>query len=184
MILVLGIPGVGKTSLSRLVAQRLGLRHINYGDILLRFIKMERDDIRRTLPPETYRALQEKALEVLLSEKGNYILDTHALISTPFGFFPGIPLHHAKKLSPQAVVHVEATPEEIVKRRIKDVRRRGGGLEDLIDLHQNLSRAAALQISLTVGSPLFIVHNREGKLEEAVEEVVKALEPLVGKVGR
>lgn len=179
MILILGIPGVGKTSLSRLAAQKLRLRHINYGDLLTRIVKMERDDIRRTLDLETYRSLQEKVLDLLLSLKEDYILDTHALVSTPSGFFPGIPLDHARKLSPKLVVHVEATTDEIIKRRIRDTRKRGGGLEDLVDLHQSLSRTAALQISLTVGCPLFIVHNREGELERAADEVVRAVEKVI-----
>ena len=139
---VVGVPGVGKTTVIREALKWIKVREVNYGDVFLEVAKElygieNRDEIRRKLTADQYRVLHEKASEKIKEmAREPLILDTHALIALETGFMPGFPKFVLEKLPISLFVIIEADPEEIARRRARDPRNRGGGLEELVDLHQ------------------------------------------------
>jgi len=176
-MVVTGVPGVGKTSVMEGVAKEKGLSIVNYGTVMLEVAKKEglvedRDQIRK-LPVEVQRDVQEKAAQIIF-EMGNVIVDTHCTIKTPGGYYPGLPEWVLKKLKPDRIVLVEATVDEIARRRSKDEgrKREEEGIEGIKE-HQMINRYAAMAYSMLTGASVKIVFNHDGGLERAVKEVLE-----------
>ncbi len=188
ILLILGIPGVGKTTLlmeAMRIAKSSGVAivMVTFSDIMLRRAQGEglvshRDEMRK-LPPEIQLKLQKEAAGEIHSMAKNQIVlvDTHALIKVGLGaFLPGVPRAVAETLSPTQVIHIEAPPEDIASRRSKDKsdrRRDVDAVEDL-SLHLNLSRVASMVIAAQTGAYLRIINNREGELATTAQRLSEA----------
>ncbi|RLF33579.1 MAG: adenylate kinase, partial [Thermoplasmata archaeon] len=73
-------------------------------------------------------------------------------------------------------VIVEADPEEIYNRRIKDTsRNRDPDTIEKIDEHQQINRSIAMAYAALTGATVKIVSNHDNALEKAVEEVAPVL---------
>lgn len=71
---------------------------------------------------------------------------------------------------------IEAEPEEVVARRTSDVtRRRDEELLAEVVEHQQLNRAIAMAYAALVGATVKIVKNSNGKLSEAINDMINAL---------
>jgi len=179
IIVVAGVPGVGKTSVLEEASKRLGMNVVVFGTVMFEIAKerglvQHRDEIRK-LPSEVQRELQEEAAE-RIRKMENVIVDTHMLIKTPAGFLPGLPFSVLQKLSPSKIVLIEADPQEILRRRLKDATRvRDMESEADIRDHQMLNRMAAIVYGILSGAFVAIVHNKDGMLEKAVEDVVRII---------
>ncbi len=187
--MLLGIPGVGKTSLLQeafnIVKQSgQAITMVTYSDVMLRRAQSvglvsHRDQMRR-LPADVQLRLQREAAEEIasLGEDRIVMIDTHALIRIGEGaFLPGVPSLVSETLRPTQVVHIEASPKEIAERRSRDTSNRKRDREEIeeISLHLNLSRIAALVISTQTGAYLRIINNREGGLASAAKLLSDAL---------
>lgn len=175
LVIVTGVPGVGKTTvLTAAIAEckNRGLRvsHVNYGDVMFKSAKAkglvkERDQMR-TLPIKVQVELQLAAAKKILSmvEDGNVILDTHMFIRTPSGYMPGIPYWVAESLTPDSIVLIEADPAEIRRRRQKDaaIRLREVDSTTKVAEHQMVSSAGAAALAVMIGCTIAIAENREG----------------------
>jgi adenylate kinase len=81
-----------------------------------------------------------------------------------------------EELKPTQIVLVEALPEEIQRRRVSDTTRaRDEDTPEQIALHQEMNRAAAMAYAMLTGATVLIVENHDNRLEEAVEQLVKAM---------
>ncbi|HDJ27064.1 MAG TPA: adenylate kinase [Aciduliprofundum sp.] len=176
---VTGVPGVGKTTVMNIVAERSGYRIVNFGDLMLeiareRGLVSHRDEIRR-LPMEVQRALQMEAGE-RIGKMADVLVDTHMTIKTPFGYLPGLPEWVLKAISPGLLIIIEASPEEILARRVRDSTRMREA-EELrsIEEHQMVNRMAAFAYAALTGAFVLMVENREGKPEEAAERILEVL---------
>ncbi len=176
-IVVAGVPGVGKTTVLEEASKKLGMRIVVFGTVMFEIAKERglvdhRDEIRK-LPSHVQREIQEEAAS-RIREMGEVIVDTHMLIKTPAGFLPGLPFSVLQKLSPGKIILIEADPEEIAKRRAKDKSRERDveSVED-IKMHQELNRVAAICYGILSGAFVGVVKNREGKISEAVDELVQ-----------
>ncbi len=126
---VLGIPGVGKTTVVQRAASSLkGGRLVNFGTVMfseamkLRWIK-HRDELRK-LPVGKQRRLQRIAARTISRMKGDVLfVDTHLFIRTPEGFWPGLPFEVARALKPTHLVLVEASSHDVFARRSRDATR-------------------------------------------------------------
>ena len=123
VIVVTGIPGVGKTTVMKKAAEGMDIQFVTFGTVMVEIAKetglvKDRDDMRK-LTLEQQKSLQIKSAEKDAS-MGNVILDTHCTVKTPKGYMPGLPEWVIKKISPTAIVLVEADPEEIFNRRAKN----------------------------------------------------------------
>ncbi len=175
MIIAMGLPGAGKTTV--LKGLKTGYKILNYGDLMLEIEKEEfgikdRDDMRK-LPIEKQKKAQKMVYEKLSKMQGKIILDTHCSVSTPSGFFPGLPLDYLKMLKVDALVLITADVEEVAKRRKGDPTR----IRDVDDiaLHDQMNKSYLATYSAATGAPAVIIVNREGKVEEAVAQLQKIL---------
>ena len=179
VIVVTGIPGVGKTTVMKQAAEGLDIKFVTFGSVMIDIAKemglvKDRDEMRK-LTLEQQKDLQIHSAEKVAS-MGDVILDTHCTVKTPKGYMPGLPEWVLKKLKPTAIVVVEADSKEIFNRRAKDVtRNRDPDSEEEIAEHQQINRAAAMSYATLTGATVKIVFNHDG----AIDEAVKQAEPVV-----
>jgi adenylate kinase len=180
IIVVTGIPGVGKTTVMKSAAEGMDIKFVTFGTVMVEIAKeiglaKDRDDMRK-LSLEQQKELQIKSAEKIASMK-NVIVDTHCTIKTPKGYLPGLPEWVIKKLNPTAIVVVEADPEEIYNRRANDpTRSRDPDSKEQIAEHQQINRAAAMAYAALSGSTVKIVFNHDNAIDAAVKEVAPVLE--------
>jgi adenylate kinase len=182
-VIVVGIPGVGKTTVVQGVVSGLpGTKLVTFGTLMfqaaksLKWVK-DRDEMRK-MPVERQKRLQKMAATRIASMKGKTILvDTHLFIRTPEGFWPGLPFEVVRAMKPTHLVLIIATPEEIAMRRSADPTRARDevtveGLREEIEIARSF-----LTVSSTLtGAPMLIVRNEQGKAEEVSKSIVRMLE--------
>ncbi|MGQ4892327.1 MAG: adenylate kinase [Candidatus Njordarchaeia archaeon] len=196
VVIAVGIPGVGKTSvinsaLELAKSKGLGVKVVNFGDVMVeQAVKLgliasasERDKMRKLSLADQLR-LQKSAAEHIYNmsqESGDVVIvDTHVFIRTPSTFLPGIPKYILDALKPRGIIVIEASPEEVLGRRAKDADVRDRDVESVstISLHQDLTLFGAAAVSIYSGANLTVIDNDEGKLKEAAEKFLKAIESM------
>ena len=184
-VVIVGIPGVGKTSLVtklvELITQQnktVGVH--SFGTVMLEEAKKngvkDRDELR-TLPVEKQKELQRLAAEKLASLNDDVIfVDTHAFISTKAGFYPGLPNHVIQIIEPTNFIAITASPDEIHNRRIKDETRNRDTIS-IEEIKKELAVQDAMLSSCSVlsGSPMKVIFNHEGNIEEAAKNVIDTI---------
>ena len=184
-IVIVGIPGVGKTTVVTKVFEILNSKNksvsvISFGNLMfeeaLQYGIKDRDDLRK-LSISQQQDLQKKAAERIAKLNDNVIIiDTHAFITTPAGFYPGLPDYVIKIIKPSNFISISARPEVIFNRRKQDeTRHRDVVSIDLIKKELAVQDAMLSSCSVLSGSPLKTILNDEGKVEEAAMNVIKAI---------
>ena len=184
-VIIVGIPGVGKTSLVTKVVELIKQKNKttsvhSYGTVMLELAKSfgvkDRDELR-TLPVEKQKELQRLAAEKLASLNYDVIfVDTHAFISTKAGFYPGLPNHVIQIIEPTNFIAITASPNEIHNRRIKDETRNRDTIS-IEEIKKELAVQDAMLSSCSVlsGSPMKVIFNHEGNIEEAANNVIETI---------
>jgi len=184
-VVIVGIPGVGKTSLvTRIVEllngdeQRASVH--SYGTVMMDEAEKsevsDRDNLRR-LPVSQQKELQKQAAQKIAELTDDVVfIDTHAFISTKEGFYPGLPNHVIQILEPTHFIAISARPEEIYNRRMKDDTRN----RDKISIEAIKKELAVQDAMLSIcsvlsGSPMKVILNNEGKIDEAARNVIEAI---------
>ena len=191
VVMITGIPGVGKSTITRLALKktRAKFRLVNFGDLMFdeavkAGLVKHRDEMRK-LDHKVQKELQMKAARriVEMAKTEPILIDTHATIRTPVGYLLGFPREVIEVINPNFIVIIEATPSEILGRRLRDLKRdRDVETEEQIERHQDLNRAAAVSYAMHSNALIKIIENHEDKgLEEAVHELVKVLDLAVGE---
>ncbi|MCS7098919.1 MAG: adenylate kinase [Sulfolobales archaeon] len=195
-VVVVGIPGVGKSTVLSiavkiLVEKGYTVKLVNFGDYMLSYLKKlgetdARDQIRR-LRLATQLVAQEAAakairrdLEALSGDRSVGIVDTHAVIRTSLGYWPGLPLAVLGELRPSVIVVIEASPEEVLERQRRDVSRYRKDLMSIEFVEEllQINRYYAIASSVISGAALRFIRNSEGLAERAAEELVKVVEEI------
>ncbi|MEM4389821.1 MAG: adenylate kinase [Candidatus Micrarchaeia archaeon] len=177
MIIVMGEPGAGKTTvLSASLKYLPGWKTVVYGDLMFDIARKmgiaRKDDIRKQ-PISIQKKIQEKVARALARERGKLILDTHCSILTPEGYIPGLPFSLLKKLKVERLVYISAPIEHIMARRQRDTSRaRDIQSREALEEHALLNRAFLCAYSAFTGAPVSIILNEDGALEKAVERFV------------
>ena len=185
LVVIVGIPGVGKTTLVTRVVEVLRGRGktvtvVSFGSAMLdeaRKRGVADRDMLRKLPLAEQRALQTTAALAIASLSEEYVVvDTHAFIKTPAGYYPGLPAHVIEALRPSNLISVHARPEEIYNRRVSDATRNRDrvSIDDIkneLAFHQSMISAC----SVISGSPVQAVLNSHGAVDEAAETVIRAV---------
>ena len=184
-VIVVGVPGVGKTSVINNAAERLNQSQSTtlvmvFGSIMLDEAKklgiIDRDEMRK-LSINTQRQLQEMAANSISGVRSvNIIIDTHLFINTIEGRYPGMPRNLLDILSPTHLIMISAAPEEIFARRMDD----GTRNRDLISMDsiKNDLEVATIMVatsSVLTGAPFKIIFNHKDKLDDAVNELVEVI---------
>jgi len=179
VIVVTGIPGVGKTTVMKKAAEGMDIQFVTFGTVMSEIaietgLVKDRDEMRK-LSLDQQKELQIKSAEKIASME-NVILDTHCTVKTPKGYMPGLPEWVIKKLNPTAIVVVEADPEEIYNRRAGDAsRNRDPDTKEQINEHQMVNRAVAMAYAALSGATVKIVFNHDNAIAAAVEQAAPVL---------
>jgi len=185
-VIIVGIPGVGKSTLVTKIVEILNSKQksvsVNsFGSIMFEEAQKNgiknRDDLRK-LSMEEQQNLQKKAAEKIAKlEDDLVIIDTHTFINTSAGFYPGLPNNVLEIIKPSNFISVYARPEEIYNRRMKDTTRQRDVVSiDNIKKEMAISDAMLSSCAVFSGSPMKPVFNTEGKVEEAANTVISAIE--------
>ena len=195
-LIVTGVPGVGKTTVLGevdIMLSREDVPHmvVNFGDYMFREASRSgwvrhRDEMRH-LPLRRQLQLQEMAARAIrlhaeksIPSEGVLLIDTHAVVKTSTGYWPGLPENVVKELRPDSIVLIEAPPEVIFERQQRDrARKRSdiGGVEGIRDLLA-IARQAAMSSAALVAASVYIVENVEGRPEEAAAKIVELAKKL------
>jgi adenylate kinase len=182
---MIGIPGVGKTTLLSKIVKILtdnkkNVSRISFGTLMFEVAKenglTDRDELRK-LPVAEQQRLQKMAAEKIASQNEEIvIIDTHAFINSPEGYYPGLPEHVLKIIKPTNFISVSAKPEEIYNRRMKDDTRNRDkitlpNIKKELDVQSGMISACAV----ITGSPVKHILNGEGKVDEAADKIIKAI---------
>jgi len=184
-VVIVGIPGVGKTSLVMRIVELLNDNQKrasvhSYGTVMMDEAEKteiaDRDNLRR-LPVSEQKELQKQAAKKIAQLTDDVVfIDTHAFISTKEGFYPGLPNHVIQILEPTHFIAISARPEEIYNRRMKDDTRNRDKIS-IEGIKKELAVQDAMLSSCSVlsGSPMKVILNNEGKIDEAAKNVIEAI---------
>ncbi|MEB3766116.1 MAG: adenylate kinase [Desulfurococcales archaeon] len=189
VVIVTGVPGVGKTTVISKLAELaeskgIKLKIVNFGTAMLNYaikegIVKDRDELRK-LPLRKQLELQSLAARSIINDSNDLgendylIIDTHALVKTVAGYWPGLPRHVIDELKPDMIAVIEADPEVIVKRQERDTaryRKDMGGALGVAKLME-YARAASFASATYYASTVAIIENEEGKAEEAAQKLL------------
>ena len=184
-VIIVGIPGVGKTTVVSRVVELLKKKNVRvsvsiFGTVMFNEAKKKgvknRDDLRK-LSVKEQKELQSMAARTIASIKDDVVIvDTHAFISTQEGFYPGLPHNVLEILNPDSFIMISARPEEIYNRRMTDeTRTRDIVSIDTIKKELDVTSAMLSTCSILCGSPIKMVLNTEGKVDEAAQGILIAM---------
>jgi adenylate kinase len=175
---LVGVPGVGKTSLCKSAARDLGLRHVNYGKLMLD-VAMSNDlasnqDEMFKLEIETQQSIwKDAALRVKEMNKfsSKILLDLHGIDHSNIGYIVSLPI---EIISPDIIIVVESSYENITMRRFSD-KFRDRSLEDMKSMfeHRDMLRMSMIACSIIYGSHLTVIDNND--FETCLDELKDVL---------
>jgi adenylate kinase len=184
-IIIVGIAGVGKTTVVSKVVELLKSKKISssvsiFGTVMFDEAKKNgiksRDELRKLSVPEQKRLQSMAAQKIASLSEDVVIIDTHAFIATKEGFYPGLPHNVLEILKPDIFIMITARPEEIYNRRMKDTTRDRDIISiDAIKKELDVTSAMLSTCSILCGSPIQMVLNSEGKIDEAARGIVNAM---------
>lgn len=182
---IVGIPGVGKTTVITRAAEMLNKNGGNAKVVVFGTVMFEeaqniginhRDELRK-MPAEEQRKLQDMTAHRIahMTDKA-VMIDTHLFISTKEGYYPGLTVSLLNTLKPSNFVMIAAEPKDILHRRLSDkTRNRDIINESDIKDELEISQIMVASCSILTGAPFTIVMNRDGKVDEAAQQIVNAL---------
>jgi adenylate kinase len=182
--IIVGIPGVGKTTVITRAAEMLNEKRkttvVVFGTVMFEEAKKmglkSRDEMRR-MPVEDQRRLQETAAQRIAEMRDDIVLiDTHLFINTGEGYYPGLPMRLLNIMKPTNMVMVAADASEIAERRKADqTRQRDIISAENIQKELDISRVMVASCSILTGAPFAIIMNRDGGVDEAAANIAKML---------
>ncbi|MGH3975745.1 MAG: AAA family ATPase [Pseudonocardiaceae bacterium] len=166
-VLITGVQGVGKSTVSQLAAQALGMQSWDYADLMLRVAEGLRDkdeigDLSREERNQIYLRVDTLLAEYFMPGDGRnecVLLENHLSILDDHGIrtfsHDAIP-----RYNPVALVIIEAEPQQIIERRRTDARRsRHLGTIEEITKQQTTNRREASLIRQRFGLPAAYIQN-------------------------
>jgi adenylate kinase len=182
--IVVGIPGVGKTTLITRAAEMLNQKRkttvVVFGTIMFEEAKKvglkSRDELRK-LAVEDQRRLQDLAAQRITEMNDDIVIvDTHLFVNTDEGYYPGLPIRLLNIMKPTNMVMVAADPREIAERRKSDqTRQRDIVSAENIQKELDISRVMVASCSILTGAPFAIIMNNDGHIDEAAANIAKIL---------
>ncbi len=186
IIIVAGVPGAGKSTLLleawKRVEKELRYSIVSFGTEMLKLCQeaglvKDRDEMRN-LSPDVQEEMQWRTTKRVAERPENILLDTHCAIKSAAGsYLPGLTPRMLERLSPRAIILVDAHEAEIRGRRRLDKSRPLRTIESVEDIHEHkvINRAYAAAFSARSGCLLRIIQNNTGEFERAVDEFIATL---------
>ncbi len=174
MAAVVGVPGVGKTSLCKSAVKSLGCNYINYGDLMLEIARgknlADTDKEMFELSMDLQYDIWKEAAHII-SNKEQVLVDLHGLDQSPEGYLFSLPL---EIVCPSTIVIVEASPENIFLRRRNDFSkdRIKDDFRSLTE-HMNMLRISMSISSVILGSTVYLLQNDE--INKSKKELINVL---------
>jgi adenylate kinase len=187
VIVLTGVPASGGTTVTKKAIEKLErkgqpFKMVTYSDVMLdeaqrRGWAKVRDDIRK-LEPVQQRDLQKSAASAIAQKATTaLVVDTHATVRTPRGYLPGLPTWVLDELKPELILIVETAPDDIIRRRNTDKSRQRDAQDAVaVQQHQDVNKAICMAYAAYTGATVKILQNPDGKLDEAVAELVLTLQ--------
>jgi adenylate kinase len=182
---IVGIPGVGKTTVISKVVSSLEQRGFNTATVIFGTVMFEeakkiglrnRDEIRK-LSISNQRLLQQHAANRIAQMHENIvIIDTHLFIKTSELYYPGIPMQVIDIIKPTHLLLVMADPEEVIKRRKNDISRHRDILSTKEIQHElDISKMMIVSCANLTGSPFAIIMNNSNEAANASSDIIRIL---------
>ena len=182
---MVGIPGVGKTSLLAemvKILQEMGrsVKVISFGTMMFDIASergiTDRDQLRKLGIADQKKIQEAAASRIAETVEQIVIIDTHAFVRSPEGYYPGLPAHVLEIINPTNFVSVVARPEEIFSRRIKDNSRNRDKV-NILDIKKELAAQSGMMSACAVitGSPIKHIQNSEGRIGEAADKIIRSM---------
>lgn len=190
LIIFTGTPGSGKSTVLSYL-QSSGVKIVNMGTEMQAVLaekgqELDRDKLRLLSNEDTLKA-RMRVIKRIIDSKKDSIIETHASIKQGSRYIPGFSIEELKSIRVKGIVYIDATSEEILKRRKADKTRYRadlGATAAEIDEHRTVNIAILSAFALHLGIPLYIVANNEGGVEKTVKEVERIVKELFGALGR
>ena len=183
-VIITGTPGSGKSTIIAKLSSAYKI--INIGTEMMKYINdksITRDQIRSKLTYQEIEEARKKVCETVSKTKGPLIVDTHTSIKSGKKFIPGFSAQDFGLLKNiKAIIYIDALPVDILLRRIGDrTRAREDETAEEIEEHRTVNISLASYYAVQLGSPLYIIKNKQERLDECRKEVERAIsEALLG----
>ncbi len=186
-ILMTGTPGAGKSTVLALYNKRnksIGI--INLGTAMLKVAQEEKKGIKdrdrlRYMHDNDIIEIREKALSKIMKEGRNSIIDTHSSVKQGRRYVPGFSMKELGKMEVDAIIYIDASSDEIIRRRMADSsRKREVEGPSEIDEQRSINLAIISTIALHLNIPMYILYNRDGTSKEVSEEVTAISKEIFG----
>ncbi len=159
---VVGVPGVGKTSLCKEASPSSGYHYTNYGELMLKIAKEQ--ELASTqkeifkLPLNLQYRIWRKAATKIKGRK-DVLLDLHGLDKSREGYLISLPLEIIK---PEIIILIESSYNNIINRRINDPER-SRPVKDWKSLKEEMGllRTSMAVCSALLNSYFVILNNNE-----------------------
>jgi adenylate kinase len=182
---IVGIPGVGKTTVISKVVKSLEQRGFNTATVIFGTVMFEeakkmglknRDEMRK-LSISKQRLLQQHAAKRIAQMHENVIIiDTHLFIKTSEWYYPGIPMQVIDIIKPTHLLLVMADSEEVIKRRKNDSSRDRDILSTKEIQHElDISKMMIVSCANLTGSPFAIIMNNSNEADNASSDIIRIL---------
>jgi len=184
-VVVVGIPGVGKTTVISRAAEFLRqeghtIEVVIFGSLMFeesKKLNLKNRDEMRKLSLEEQRRLQDRAANRISTMNGDIVIvDTHMIINTEEGYYPGIPMRLLETIKPTNLIMIVAEPHEVVKRRRMDESRtREVRPEIEVQAELDISKAMIACCSVVSGSPFLTIANNNNEIDKAARSIASVL---------
>ena len=186
-VIIGGIPGVGKTSITSLAVKSLNEKGQNpkvvvFGTEMFEEAKRSagvknRDELRKLSVKDQRRLQDMTASRIAKMQENVVIVDTHIFVRTGEGYYyPGLPMRLLDIIKPTSFVMIVADATEIVNRRQKDTSRTRDAIStQQVQFEIDISKLMVATCSILTGAPFTIIANNDNKMNEAVYSVARVL---------
>lgn len=190
-VIIVGLPGVGKTTLISKAVELLKKRDCEYTVVIFGSLMLEesrelhltnRDQMRRLSVDEQRRLQQRAAGRIAAMKEDLIIIDTHLLISTEEGYYPGLPLVLLDTIKPTNIIMISADPVDILERRTQD-KSRDRDIRQEMDIRDELeiSKTMIACCSLVSGCSFISIMNNNNEIDKAAASLASCLLGNSGK---
>ncbi|MGF7118304.1 adenylate kinase [Methanobacterium oryzae] len=159
MVVVTGVPGVGKTTLCRSVSKDLKYNYINYGDLMLEIA--ESRDLASTdlqmfsLDFEIQHEIWKSAA-LKIKDMKRVIVDLHGVDQSKIGYIISLPVEIIK---PDIILVIESSKDKIFRQRNEDAKKRINDTIESLTEHMDVLRNMMASCSAILGCNFAILKN-------------------------